>query len=86
VGHPPEKTNGPLREAGPARDRLCRSGNGRREIVFRDDNALPAEMGVAAERARRLQERRSLLRATRLAMLLPEAARSAVQDRADFLA
>jgi hypothetical protein len=28
--------------------------------VFGDDNALPAEMGVAAERARRLQERRSL--------------------------
>lgn len=30
------------------------------EIEARDDDALPAEMGVAAERARRLQERRSL--------------------------
>jgi len=32
----------------------------RRNQRYKNDDALPAEMGVAAERARRLQERRSL--------------------------
>ena len=42
-----------------------------RKSEARHDNALPAEMGVAAERARRLQERRSLFEAIRVLVYPP---------------
>src|ERR1700739_305684 len=67
--------NGPLWKAGPTNVARGIPKSGGKPPHSIDDNALPAGMGGAAERACRLQERRSLPR--RLSLPAAELCRSA---------